>query len=121
MAIAISIAAAIAWLLDAIARHRDDGREKGAFIRPVFHRNAHRNGFGALETGGRIKVDALLAAMQGRAAFGAFPLEIHIGGKRGRATETARSDDILHESGEFGTGHVERRLWPLRAGAVRAK
>jgi len=34
-------------------------------------------------------MNALLAAMQGSAAFGTLSLEIHIGRKRGRATETA--------------------------------
>ena len=104
-----------------LARHGYPRREQAALVVLVLHRNPHRNRFQTLETGGRLKVGALFAAVQLGIALGASPAEIEIRGKRRRAIETPRCRDVLHQSRKPGAGDVQGRTRPLGPGTVLAE
>ncbi len=75
----------------------------------------------ALKTSGRIKMHALFAAMQSRAAFRAVASKVRIGRQCHSAAKTARGDDILHEPGQFWPGDIEGRLSAVRPWPVTPK
>jgi hypothetical protein len=108
-----------------IARDSDAGRKQLTGIGLIFQSDTHGNGLGALQRPRRIKIDALFAAMQCRAAFRAGTFEIYIGGKSCRAVKAPRGGNRLNEAGEFGSCYVDRELgtrlpWPLRPMRFRA-
>jgi hypothetical protein len=101
----------------AVARDGYAGREQGALISLILHRNSYRNWLEALESGGWLEVRTLFAAVQIRVAFRASASQIGTRRQRGRAVEAARSRNMLHEAGEPGAGHVQGRTRALGFGA----
>jgi hypothetical protein len=63
---------------------------------------------------------ALLAAMQGRIAFGADTVEIGSRRERGGTVEAPRCRDMLNEARKAGSGYIERGARTLRLGPFLA-
>jgi hypothetical protein len=101
-----------------IARHRHHGRKEFAGVGLILHRNSRGHGLVTLKACGRIKMHALFAAMQRRAAFGAIAAEIHIGRQRYGAAKTARCHHVLYQPGKLGPSDIQRRSGALRLRAV---
>lgn len=104
--------------MDRFARHGETRLEQRTFVGLVLRGDSYRYRFQALEPRGRLKIRALLAAVQGRAAFGAFAFEIDIGKKRGGAVETSCRGHRLHHARKPRSGDVEGRAGTLGLGAI---
>jgi hypothetical protein len=105
----------------AVARHGDSCPEKRTFVSLIFIGNTHRYRFQALETGGRLEVRALLAAVQRHVAFRARTRKVSSRGKRRRAIKTAGGGDVLHQAREAGAGYVDGRAGALGFRTVRPR
>lgn len=103
-----------------ISRHGDSRREPFALVRLILDGDPDRYGFQALKPGRRLKMRALLAAMQCHSALGAIAHEVDGLGKSRRAIEATRSDHILHKSREFGPRHIKRQFRALWAMMLRS-
>lgn len=101
-----------------VARHGDARPEQRAFVGLIFRGDPDRYWLHALETRGRLKIGALLATVQSRAALGTVAAEIDIRRERRRAVEAARRRHRLHEPRKARAGHVEGRPGSLRAGTL---
>jgi hypothetical protein len=73
-----------------------------------------------LETRGRLEIRALLATVQGRAAFGAAAAEIDIRSESRGAVEAARGRDGLDQPWEARARYVDGRPGSLGAGTLIA-
>jgi hypothetical protein len=93
-----------------IAGNGDAGREQFAIVSLIFHRDAFGNRLATLETGGRLKIGALLAAVQFDAALGAVSGEIRGCGECRSATETPGGGNTFHQARKPRTGDIERQL-----------
>ena len=106
--------------MDRFACHRETRLEQRTLIGLVLHRDAYRYRLQALETSGRLKIRALLAAVQSRAALRAFAFEVDIGKKRGGAIETSCRRHRLHHARKPRAGDIDGRAWTLGAWAFLA-
>ncbi len=97
-----------------ISGHGDARLKQRAFIGLIFRRDPHRHRLHALEARGRLEIGALLAAMQGDAALGAFAGEIGVREQWRGTVVTARGRHRLHQTWKPGAGDVDRRPRALR-------
>jgi hypothetical protein len=104
----------------AVPRHGDSRRERTAVVVLILRGDANQNRLEALETGGRLKVGALLATVQRYIAFRAVAREIDSFGQGRGAVVTARRSHVLDEARQPGAGHVNGGARPLRLGTVIA-
>jgi hypothetical protein len=102
------------------AGHGETRLEERTFVRLILHGDPYRYRLQTLEAGGGLKIGALLAAVQSRAALRAFALEVDIGKERGGAIETSCRRDRLHHTRKPRSGDVEWRAWTLGLGALVA-
>jgi hypothetical protein len=98
------------------AGHGNTRGKEGALVGLVFVGKAHRDGFQALEAGGRLEVRALFAAMQFRVALGASAGEVRSRRKGCRAIETSGGGYVLHQTRQAGAGHVDGWAGPWPRG-----
>ena len=110
----------VGWCSGRIASDRDARLEQIAFVCLIFCGNSHRNWFHALKSRGRLKIRALLAAMQGRVAFGTGSAKIGIRRERRRTVVAPGRGHCLNHARQTGTGYVDRRPGALLARAVIA-
>ena len=89
--------------------HGDARLKKLAFVGLILHRDAYWYRLQTLEASGRLKVRALLAAMQRCSTFRTLALPIDIGRERRRAIKTPCRHDVLEQPGEARAGDVDRR------------
>jgi hypothetical protein len=78
-----------------VARNRYTRLEKFAFVRLIFHGDTNWNGLQTLEAGGRLKVSALLAAVQRCSTFRAASFPIHVSRQGSGAAKTTGSHYVL--------------------------
>ncbi len=76
-------------LVNTIARDGHARRKELAGVGLVLHGNTRRDGLHALKASGRLKIDALLAAMQTCAALRTLSFEIRAGRERGGTAKTS--------------------------------
>jgi len=101
-----------------VARHGHARLKQLAVVRLVFHRDPYRYRLQALEASGRLKVRALLAAMERRPAFGTLALPIDIGSELGGTIKTASRHYVLEQPGQARASDVNRRPGTGRLGPV---
>jgi hypothetical protein len=109
-----------------LSRIPGDGKpwlEEFAFVGQILTWNAHRNWLQTLESRGRFKVSALLAAMQSGVTLRTRPTKVDVRGEHGRTIVAARSCYYLNQPRQTGTGNVQRRArtlrsWPLVAAGI---
>jgi len=99
-----------------IARYGDTRFKQSAIVGLILDDNAHGDGLDALETRRRLKIRALLAAVQRGVALGAFRRKLGACQKSGGTIEAAGGGYGLHQAREARAGDIERRT---RAGWTR--
>jgi hypothetical protein len=92
--------------------------EQRALVCLILHRDAQRNGLHALEARRRLKVRALLTAVQLNAALRAGAGEKHIRRERRGTVVTTRSRHRLHKPGKTRARNINRGA---RSGRLRAR
>ena len=101
-----------------VARDGHTRIEELALVGLVFRRDADHNRFQALETRGRLKVGALLAAVQRGSALGALPLEVGSRAEKRGTVVAPGSSHSLHHARQPRPGNIDGRSGTLRAGAI---
>src|SRR5581483_421163 len=92
------------------ASYRHTRLEQLTLIGLIFDRNAHGHRLQALKARRRLKMSALLAAVQRSPAFGTLPLPIRVGRKRRGTVKTTSGYDVLKQTGQAGARDVQRKL-----------
>jgi hypothetical protein len=96
----------------AVASYRNTRRKETARIRLVLHGNTLRDRFHALKARGRLKVDALLAAVQTSSALRAGTFEIDAGRQRGGTAKTSGGNYVLNKTRQSWSRDIQRKLRP---------
>lgn len=91
------------------ARNSDARRKEPALIGLILQRDSNRDGPCALKASRRLKMGALLAAMERHSAFRARATERGAGRQHGGATVTARRRHSLHQARQARARYIKGR------------